>query len=270
MIIQPSNFGKQSAVRFGINEPTHNYGSHIHEFSEIIYVLEGSIESTVDGKTELLSKGDIGVITPFKVHSTFTPDTCRLAIFVLSNDFLLDFIQQDELFRGYCSSAFTPSTALAAYLGGKDGKFVTAAHKFATQKAPDAYRTTKACIHAILDEFTQKVTAGADSVQKNILAEMILYLHTHYKENVSLISVAKALGYAPGYISHRLEALPNVNFTTLLNSIRIETAKNLLLTKKYTNVEIAYECGYSCERSFYRAFSKIVGMTPKEYLSSKK
>ena len=267
MIVQKRNFGKQSALRFGINEPKHDYGSHIHEFSEVLYVLDGSIESTVDGKTALLRTGDLAVIPPLKVHSTFTPESCRLAVFVLSNDFLLDFIPHDELFSGYSAYNFTPSPQLTAYL---NEKFIKAVIEFRTTQSQSSYRTTKACVHAILDEFTQTVELCPTSVQRNILADVILYLNEHYKENISLSSVSKALGYAPGYISHCLEDLPQMNFATLLNSIRIETAKNLLLTKQYTNLEIAFECGFSCERSFYRAFLRIVGMTPKEYVNSKR
>jgi AraC-like DNA-binding protein len=35
-------------------------------------------------------------------------------------------------------------------------------------------------------------------------------------------------------------------------------------------IDIALECGYANERSFYRAFSRVTGMTPGEYRKSKR
>ncbi len=267
MIIQTINFGNQSRVRCGISDPTHNYGAHIHESSEILYVLEGSIESTVDGKTDLLCAGDVAVITPFKVHSTNTPDRCRLCVCVVTNDFMTDLIPQDELFSGYQSSAFTPSQTLGAYL--KD-KFPTAAVEAFQTGAREAMVTTKVCVHAIIEEFLRIAKPGTRTRYQNVLANVILYLNEHYKENITLKSTSKALGYTSNYISHCLEELPQMNFSMILNSIRIEYAKKLLLSEKKSNIDIAYECGYFCERSFYRAFYRIVGMTPKDYVRARK
>ena len=35
-------------------------------------------------------------------------------------------------------------------------------------------------------------------------------------------------------------------------------------------IDIALECGYENERSFYRAFLRVTGMTPGEYRKSKR
>ena len=35
-------------------------------------------------------------------------------------------------------------------------------------------------------------------------------------------------------------------------------------------IDIAFECGFANERSFYRAFQSVTGMTPGEYRRSKR
>ena len=35
-------------------------------------------------------------------------------------------------------------------------------------------------------------------------------------------------------------------------------------------IDIAYECGYDNEKSFYRAFSQVTGMTPGQYKKTKR
>lgn len=262
MIVQHRNFGTQSIIRCGTHYD-HNYGSHIHQFSELLYCLEGSIVSTVDGKDELMRPGDISVITPLRIHSTVTPEHCTVFICVCSND-LFDIIPQKELYAGYTGSVFTPSAALGGYISEK---LIPSATQFCSTFDPVAYRTVKACIHAICDEFTQTHEQSDKPVYSELLASVILYMNDHFSEDITLSSVAKALGYSPGYISHSLEALPELSFSSLLGSIRVEHAKNLLLTKKRSNIDIAFECGFGCERSFYRTFTRLVGMTPKEYVA---
>lgn len=63
--------------------------------------------------------------------------------------------------------------------------------------------------------------------------------------------------------------LPNTSFSSLLNSLRIEYAKELLRRKEYNVLEVALECGFGSDRNFYRTFKEFTGYSPKEYISSK-
>lgn len=263
MIIQHRNFGKDRVIRCGIHEHTHNYGAHIHQHSELLYVLEGSIESTVDGKTETVNAGEMAIITPLRVHSTYTPAECKIFICVFSNDFILNFIPSKELYGGYANSVFRPSEALDVYI---NKKLIPSALNYRGQSA-ESFRSVQAGIHAVFEEYTLS-TAGSPLYAPNTaLARILIYMNEHYKEKLSLADVGKSLGYSSGYVSHCMEALPGMNFNDILNSFRIEHAKNLLLTSDKTNIDIALESGFTCERSFYRAFTKSVHMTPKEYIA---
>ena len=81
--------------------------------------------------------------------------------------------------------------------------------------------------------------------------------------------LSAALGYTKGHLSHCLAAIPYFNFNSLLNSLRIELAKQLLHESDARSIDIALEVGFSCERSFHRAFKQLTGMTPREYASKK-
>lgn len=101
--------------------------------------------------------------------------------------------------------------------------------------------------------------------KSNALPAVLAYLHDNYKRDISLGEVAKSLGYNPTYLSHALTELGGIKFRTLLNSFRIERAMGLLKNKEYKMIDIAMECGFTCERSFYRAFMAITGSTPRAY-----
>ena len=266
MIIQHTNFGSTQVIRCGIHEHTHNYGSHIHQHSELVYVLEGSIESTVDGKTETVKEGEMAVITPLRVHSTYTPNDCKIFICVFSNDFLLNYISSKELYGGYNRSVFKPSEVLRLYITEK--LIPTALNYKHSNK--NHYRSVQAGIHAVFEEYLLSTEQSDQLSPNNTLAKVLIYMNEHYKEKLTLENVGKALGYSAGYVSHCMEALPEMNFNDILNSFRVEHAKTLLLSSDKTNIDIALDSGFSCERSFYRAFTKAVRMTPKEYVNQRK
>ena len=48
--------------------------------------------------------------------------------------------------------------------------------------------------------------------------------------------------------------------------VRIELAQYLIKNSDKSMCEIAYEVGYADFPSFVRAFKKVTGMTPREYL----
>ena len=268
MIIQYKNFGNDNCIRCGIHAPVHDYGDHIHEYSEILYVMEGELLSTVNGVTEVVREGDMVFISPLKVHSTRTPKYCKLLIMVISNDFVYDMIDKEVLYRGFNISAFTPSPWLREYFVKK---YVSGIESGVVKRTPSWDRAARACVHAIVEEFLAKAESyGGASAGDNVLSSVILYMNSHFTEQLTLSSVSRALGYSSGYISHCFEQLPNLGFSTLLSSMRVEYSKGLLLEGKLANVEVALNSGFNCERSFYRAFVRHVGMSPRQYVASRK
>ena len=131
-------------------------------------------------------------------------------------------------------------------------------------------RKIKAVFYSVFSEFIEKVPNVVNAKKNDVLSALFLYLNEHYKEKVTLKSIGQALGYNPKYISQCLSALPDMNFPTILNSLRIDNAKKLLLSSNFKIIDIAYECGFESEQSFHRTFLKIAGMTPGEYRKAQK
>ena len=266
MFIQNSNFGGTSAARFAYHTGQYSFQDHIHQHSEFIYVLEGSIEVTIEGKKETANAGDIIIVAPFKQHSFETPEYCKIWICVYSNDFALDFISADELYGGGNRAVFTPSESLSAYLSQRLLDSNEAFLDFTTT----TFRQFKAFTHAIFEEYTRTVPHTKKSKKNGTLSNILLYINDHSKEDISLKSVSTALGFSAGHVSRCISQLNNMNFCTLLNSFRVESAKSLLITTDLKVSEIAYESGFPNERSFHRAFLKIAGTTPGEYRKNKR
>lgn len=70
------------------------------------------------------------------------------------------------------------------------------------------------------------------------------------------------------YISAVVSVCFDMNYSSFVNKNRIEYAKTILKDKRYDNLkmeEISDMVGFSNRQSFYAAFYKYTGITPKQY-----
>lgn len=266
MYIQIQNFGHKSSIKSSYHRGVYECAERIHQFPEIVCVISGEVEITVDGVCETARAGDIAVITPFRTHSFRTPAECEIWIGVVSLDFVADFFAGDNLYVSGTRAVFLPSKSLFEYvLDHLPEQHVT---PYVLDGNEREYREIKALVYPIFEEYTRLVPHSKKQLQNNALAAVLLYMSERFEENISLVSVSAALGYTPTYVSHCISVIPNMNFRKLLNSMRIDKAKLLIREGKLRMLDIALECGFSGERSYNRAFFELVGMTPSEYKKS--
>ena len=111
--------------------------------------------------------------------------------------------------------------------------------------------------------------------QKNEREEFIklllLYMHEHYLENITLAKVAKDLGYSVDYCSRIIKKYIGRDFRDYINMLRIRKAQALMLDKSLnmTTLEILYKCGFQSAATFYRAKKRFEN-EPKIIDSNKK
>lgn len=88
---------------------------------------------------------------------------------------------------------------------------------------------------------------------------------------LSLKLLSDELGLSEGYISQLVNKSLDQNFTDYINSLRVEEARQMLLSKDYDNytiLSIGLESGFNSKSSFYTSFKKFAGKTPMEFKKS--
>lgn len=103
-----------------------------------------------------------------------------------------------------------------------------------------------------------------------IVRNALTYMDTHYNQKLTLTVVANAVYISKWHLSRLLNTHMQQNFSTILNCIRIEHAKELLMDPALNISEVAERTGYLDSAHFSRVFRSITGMSPKEYRNSKK
>ena len=267
MYVSIQNFGFNNSVKCFIADGVYDFPTRIHQFTEIQFILEGEVELTVDSKTEILHEGDVIVISPFRAHSFKTKEGTKRWILIPSNTFISDFISHDMALIDGERCGFTASAGLGAFI--RENLFDMGDKTVDIEANHRLMLRIKALAYAILNEYTEKVPRMKRAIKNNALTTIIMYIAEHFRENLTRASVGAELGYSPSYISHVIEDLPGTSFSMLLNSLRVEYAKKLIVEKNYNMLNVALECGFGSDRNFYRTFKALTGYSPKEYATLK-
>ena len=106
-----------------------------------------------------------------------------------------------------------------------------------------------------------------DELKQKIL-EVILIQKKYKDKNYSAKNLAEDLGTNTRYISAVVNVRFHMNYTSFVNKYRIEEAMGILTDRRYIQMkmeDISQMVGFANRQSFYAAFFKINGCTPREY-----
>ncbi len=95
------------------------------------------------------------------------------------------------------------------------------------------------------------------------------YLEKNYYKDIKLSDVAKYLNINKIYFCNLLKKETNKTFTSILNEIRIEKSKELLLKNDLSILDIALASGFKNQSYYNVVFKKICGISPSEYMKNK-
>ena len=91
----------------------------------------------------------------------------------------------------------------------------------------------------------------------------------YLKNELHLADVAAMLQVSQLQMSRCVKKETGEPFTMFANRYRVEHAKRLMLEQPDTKLAaVAFSSGFATEKSFFRVFKAITGLTPKEWLTN--
>lgn len=103
------------------------------------------------------------------------------------------------------------------------------------------------------------------SYYQAILQLMMQYMHTHYKETITLEQVAKEASISKSSVLNLFQKYLHTTPMNYLLHYRLKQAAEQLRITESSVVVIAKSCGFEHVGYFCRAFKKHYGKTPSEY-----
>lgn len=111
-----------------------------------------------------------------------------------------------------------------------------------------------------------------DDLKETIAKELILYLEKekpYLNSNLRINDLSQALNINRQYLSQIINEVYNQNFYTLINTYRINEAKQLFYEKKHKELSImgiANSVGFNSKSTFNTLFKNLTGYTPSEFI----
>ncbi|MGL4797949.1 MAG: response regulator transcription factor [Cellulosilyticaceae bacterium] len=120
---------------------------------------------------------------------------------------------------------------------------------------------------SIVEETQEEIVESKSDMDKPqfLVKQAIEYIHNNYNEKLDLQTVADSLYVSTWHLCKVLKKQTGTNFVDLLNTVRIENAKKLLLETNMKIYEIAEQVGYTDTAYFSKMFKKIATVTPNEF-----
>lgn len=98
------------------------------------------------------------------------------------------------------------------------------------------------------------------------ISTAVSYIEQHYMEDISVIHLADKLQVTPNYFSKVFHEQTGQTFSTYITQVRIEHAKQILLTRPDVKVrDVAIMVGYYSARHFSSVFQKLTGRFPSDF-----
>ncbi len=232
---------------------------HSHPFCEIMFVLSGSGNVTVNDKEYEVQKGDLIVYNPDVMHaeSTTGKSGIELAFFGITNfkignlpsDFILDPETEPVLHTGEYEEEY-------------EFYFMSLVKEVASDKPYNEIFSKYIARLIMIGILRLANISEAKFVTNGIFTRIHNYLNNHFTEIESMDAVCEELKISKYYLSHVFKKYMGKPPMQYVASKRIAYAKKLLQETDLSATEIGEMCGYKDHVLFFKSFKKQEGVTP--------
>ena len=128
-------------------------------------------------------------------------------------------------------------------------------------------------------DFINYIISTSDIIQKykknkqqiELYNKTIAYIEKNYMNEITLEEISSHIGFSPWFFCKFFKKHSNITFTDYLNKFRIKKAIEILDQEPYTKISsICYKVGFPTISNFYKKFKAYTGLTPNQYINSKK
>lgn len=253
--------------------PNYSANPHWHEDLEFMLILSGQMTYNVNGELTQLSAGNGIFVNSRHLHYGFSAEKndCHFICFLLhpallsanpyfSGKYVEPFIRNTECPYLHLNHTITWHQEILSLLkemfqtmNSEMSPFITQRHFFRiiellyTNHAPNS------------------LISGKSAVDFNGLKDMILYIHEHYAEDITLHDIARSGSCCKSKCTGLFKQYLKESPVLFLNHYRLKIACDLLRDTDLPVTEIALECGYHGSSYFCETFNKQYDTTPLQY-----
>ena len=237
----------------------YNYDLHWHDCFEIELVLRGSATQILNGESYEMSAGTLYMLNPTDFHS-IKSDGAEVYNIMFSEKMLDEDVLQ-KILSVEKNIIFTLSEREMMNI-----KFMMSQMLFEFENESEfSDLLIKNYMECLLMMILRKCEFGKESKrdsENDSIRKSLLYVHSRFRENPTLIQVAQIAGFNKNYFSGLFHQTTGKTYKEYLNALKLEHSKKLVLTSNLSITEICYASGYNSLTNFLRVFKSQFGVSP--------
>ncbi|MDU3349248.1 MAG: helix-turn-helix domain-containing protein [Clostridium sp.] len=252
------------------------YPIHWHNSIEILYVLRGSINVTIDTDSFEVLEKELEIINVDESHRIYSDEDNKVLIFHIDPYFFEKYYKDINNIFFYTNSTDD---------GAQEGEEYDLLRNFlakllceAVQKIDDYDKEIESILidllYHLINNFHyltyEKEELKEKTEQLARYHRISKYIFNNYDSNITLQEIAKKEFLSPHYLSHEIKYATGYSFTDLVNQTRVEESVKLLLDSDFSISDISDEVGFSHVRYLNKNFKNYYGCTPLQYRKKNK
>ena len=248
-----------------------NYPLHWHNSIEIIYVLKGKVNISIDTDSYELFENEIEIINEDETHVIHSDIDNKILIFHIDPDFFEKYYTDIKNIFFYTNSSDEGAQEGPEYeeLRG----FLARLLCESVQMQEDYDKETEGILIKLLFHLInnfhyliqEQDSLKGNSMQLERYQRISKYIFNNYNNNITLQDIAKKEFLNPHYLSHEIKNTTGYNFTDLLNLTRVEESVKLLIDTDMSISDISDKVGFSHTRYFNKNFKLFYNCTPLQF-----
>lgn len=247
--------------QFGI---THT-GMHWHDCIEIVYVEKGDMRVFFNSKWNELRSGNMIFVPPGRIHYMHcdNPNTIKTVIGISRN------LICDASEKGILLPFETNKINEHCFISGNDeirGYIDTLNSLDESDTASLLAQAEILKLYAyIYKNWLSRGLCFIKAEKNPITSNVINILEDEFENPPTAEDMATRLNISYSYMCSLLSKNLGTSYIALVNSIRCENAKKLLLTTSKSITDIGLECGFCDTSYFVKIFKRLSGTTPLKF-----
>lgn len=240
---------------------------HFHKDIELLFLLRGSIDLTIDEKIYHLLDEDCAIVNSSQKHGFDSSDESLVVCFHINYNKLQD-IMNNHIVSFWCNSTIDDKAKyrnIKLLIKNILNNHLTADKKNILYEYSLFYNLLNELVANFeMDKEKKHITLNKKNKYDRI-AEIIKYIDDNYDKQLSLNEIAEQQYLTIPYLSKMIKKKLGMKFLEYLTKIRLTHAVNDLIYTNETVTKIAFKNGFANTTSFNKAFKDGLGMQPTIY-----